>query len=107
MHETIKIHKKDIESIIEENSFSEFLGFELLDMQFTQSAIFNIKKEFKFAMSELNHLWDGSYVFICQDNNAFLYGLYKGEDSKIYIVKSFMDSIISVVRFERKLLYRN
>ena len=91
MSQTIKLSKKEIESIIEENTFSEFL-----DTIVSQTALHEIKKEIKYALSELKHSWDGTYVFLCQDNSAFLYGLYKGEDSKIYIVKSFMDSIMSV-----------
>lgn len=31
-----------------------------------------------------------------------LYGLYKSENNKIYIVKSFMDTVISVIPFNRK-----
>jgi hypothetical protein len=110
MSQTIKLDKKEIEDNINRHKFNEFnplLNISWPEMIISETAAHNIRKEIKFALSELNHSWEGTYVFLCQDNSVYLYGLYKGEDSKIYLVKSFMDSIILVVKFERKLLHRN
>ncbi len=114
MSQTIKLNKKAIDDNIEYhkfNEFNEFNKFKLLDIKWpemviSETALHNIRKEIKYALGEINHSLEGTYVFLCQDD-ALLYGLYKGEDSKIYLVKSFMDSIILVVRFDRKILHRN
>lgn len=55
----------------------------------------NVWKEVKYSLPE-------TYIFLGQYPNAFLYGLYKSENNKIYIVKSFMDTVISVVPFNKK-----
>jgi hypothetical protein len=110
MSQTIKLDKKAIDDNIKFHKFNEFnpmLNISWPEMIISETAAHNIKKEIKFALNELNHSLEGTYVFLCQDNSAYLYGLYKGEDSKIYLVKSFMDSIILVVRFNRKILHRN
>ena len=110
MSQTIKLDKKEIDDNIKFhkfNEFNEFLNITWPVMVLSETAAHNIRKEIKFALSELNHSWEGTYRFLCQDNDVFLYGLYKGEDSKIYLVKSFMDSIILVVKYDRKLLHRN
>lgn len=103
--QTIILNKREIEDIIQENEFSEFLGFKLFETQFTQSALHGIKKEINYSLNQFRHCWEGTYVFIFQDNSSFMYGLYKAENSKIYLVKSFMDTILSVVKFERKMLH--
>ncbi len=107
MSQTIKLDKKEIEDNINRHKFNELRGDIWPDMVIPETAAHNIRKEIKFALNELNHSWEGTYVFLCQDNSAYLYGLYKGEDSKIYLVKSFMDAIILVVKFDRKLLHRH
>lgn len=109
MQQTIKLDKKDIDANIEYHKCNQFNNSlsEWPDMVISENAAHNIRKEIRYALSELTHSWEGTYRFLCQDNSAILYGLYKGEDSKIYLVKSFMDSIILVVKYERKLLHRN
>ena len=110
MSQTIKLDKKAIDDNIKFhkfNEFNEFLNIKWPEMIMSETAAHNIRKEIKFALNELNHSLEGTYVFLCQDNSAYLYGLYKGEDSKIYLVKSFMDSIILVVKFDRKLIFRH
>jgi hypothetical protein len=109
MCQTIKLNKREIEDNIKFHKFNEFnpiLNVRWPEMVISKTAGHNIRKEIKYALSELKHSWEGTYVFLCQDNSAYFYGLYKGEDSKIYLVKSFMDSIILVVKFDRKLLHR-
>jgi hypothetical protein len=108
MSQTIKLDKREIDDNIKFHKFNEFnpiLNVTWPQMVISDAACHNIRKEIKCALSELNHSCEGSYVFLCQDNFIYFYGLYKGEDSKIYLVKSFMDSIILVVRFHRKLLH--
>jgi hypothetical protein len=110
MYQTIKLDKKEIDENIKYHKFNEFnemLNIKWPEMIISETAGHNIRKEIKFALSDLNHSWEGTYRFLCQENSVYFYGLYKGEDSKIYLVKSFMDSIILVVRFDRKLLHRN
>lgn len=107
MAQTIKLDKSEIEDNINRHMFNKLRGDIWPAMIIPEKAIYSIKKEIKFALSELHNSWEGTYVFLCQDNATFLYGLYKGEDSKIYLVKSFMDSIILVVKFDRKILHRN
>lgn len=111
MSQIIKLNKKSIEDNIEYHKFNEFNELKFLNIKWpemiiSETALNDIRKDIKYALSELKHSWNGTYVFLCQDG-TLLYGLYKGEDSKSYIVKSFMDSIILVVRFDRKILHRN
>jgi apolipoprotein N-acyltransferase len=109
MSQTIKLDKKEIDDTIKYHQFNEYnamLNIKWPIMIIPETAIHNIKKTIKSALSEINHSWEGTYVFLCQDNDAFLYGLYKGEDTKIYLVKSFMNSIVLVVKFDRKMLHR-
>ena len=114
MSQIIKLNKKSIEDNIEYHKFNELNElneFKLLntkwpEMVISETALHDIRKDIKYALCELKHSWNGTYVFLCQDD-ALLYGIYKGEDSKIYLVKSFMDSVILVVRFDRKILHRN
>jgi hypothetical protein len=105
MSQTIKLDKNEIDVNIEYHKFNQYRGDIWPDMNISKTALEGIRKEIKYALSEINHSSEGTYVFLCQDNDAFLYGLYKGEDSKIYLVKSFMESIILVVRFNRKILH--
>jgi hypothetical protein len=110
MYQTINLDKKEIDDNIKYHKFNEFnemLNIKWPVMILPETVIHCLRKEIKSALSELNHSCEGTYRFLCQDNSVFLYGLYKGEDSKIYLVKSFMDSIILVVKYERKLLHRN
>ena len=107
MYQTIKLNKKEIDDNINRHKFNDLRGDIWPDMVLSETVIHFFRKEIKYALSEITHSWEGTYRFLCQDNSVFLYGLYKGEDSKIYLVKSFMDSIILVVKYERKLLHKN
>lgn len=56
----------------------------------------NVWKEIKQSLPE-------TYVFLGEDmDTKQLFGLYKTELKHIYIVKSFLDTIIAVVPFHRK-----
>jgi len=103
MFQTIKLNKKEIDNIIINNTLYHSNSTIII----SEHALECIKKEARYAVSELKHAINGTYIFLCQDQSAILYGLYKGEDSKIYLVKSFMETVISVVKFERKILYKN
>ncbi len=105
MSQIIKLDKKEIDDNIKQNIFNQSIGQIWPSMVLSETTIDCIKKEIKFALHEINHSYEGTYVFLCQENNVFFYGLYKGEDSKIYLVKSFMGSVILVVKYERKIIY--
>jgi len=104
MAQIIKLDKSEIEDNIKFNEFNPILSISWPNMVISETAKHDIRTEIKYALNELKYSWEGTYVFLCQDNSALLYGLYKGGDSKIYLLKSFMDSIILVVKFDRKLL---
>jgi len=95
--ELIVISKDNIEEKIRENFIS---GFEYqctskITCQLMRDNIKRVWKEAKISLPE-------TYIFLGQYPNAILYGLYKSENNKIYIVKSFMDSVISVIPFHKK-----
>jgi hypothetical protein len=61
-----------------------------------------IRENFKSVWKEAKHSLPETYIYLGQYPNAFLYGLYKSENNKIYIVKSFMNNVINVVPFNKK-----
>ena len=95
--ELIVISKDNIEEKIRENYIS---GFECQCN--SKITCHFIKEKAKSVWREANHSLPETYTFLGQYQNVFLYGLYKSENNKIYIVKSFMDIVINVVPFNKK-----
>jgi len=62
----------------------------------------SIREKSKSVWKEAKYSLPETYIFFGQYPNAFLYGLYKSENNKIYIVKSFMDTVINVIPFNKK-----
>lgn len=95
--ELITISRDNIEEKIAEYTKNgcEHHCFSKITCHLIREKIKSIWKEAKYSLPE-------TYIFLGQYPNAFLYGLYKSENNKIYIVKSFMDTVISVIPFNRK-----
>jgi hypothetical protein len=62
-----------------------------------------IKNNIKHVWKDIKQAIPETYVFLGEDiNTKQLFGLYKTEQKTIYIVKSFLNTIIAVVPFHRK-----
>ena len=70
----------------------------------THSKIYSeeIKTNLPIVWRECHLALPGTYVYLGQYPSAILYGLYKCDNNHIYIVKSFMDTVMHVVPFHRK-----
>ncbi len=95
--ELIIISRDSIKEKISEYTLNnyEFEYVSKITCQNIRDNIKNVWKEAKLSLPE-------TYIFLGQYPNAILYGLYKSDNNKIYIVKSFMDSVVSVVLFHKK-----
>ena len=93
----VVISKHSVEEKIHEYTISgsENPIFPNINCPLIRENVKNIWKEVKYSLPE-------TYIYLGQYPNAFLYGLYKSENNKIYIVKSFMDTVINVVPFNKK-----
>jgi hypothetical protein len=61
-----------------------------------------IREKIKLAWKDAKYSLPETYIFLGQYPNAYLYGLYKSSNNRIYIVKSFLDTILNVVPFNKK-----
>lgn len=104
MYQSINLDKNEIDEHIKRNKINQSIREIYSDMILTKTATDGIKKELKSALNYLKYSHNETYIFLFQDNSVLLYGLYKGKDSKIYLIKSFMNTIIIVVKFDRNLL---
>lgn len=94
--ELIIISKASIDDKIHQyiNNLGNANYFANINCRIFNNVIKEVYKEIKLSISE-------TYIFLGQHPNAFLYGLYKS-DNNIYIVKSFMDTVMCVVPFNKK-----
>jgi hypothetical protein len=62
-----------------------------------------IRNNIKNSWKEINISEPETYLFLGEEiGNKHLIGLYKSDINHIYIVKSFLDTILTVVPFNRK-----
>jgi len=62
-----------------------------------------IRSNIKNSWKEIKLSEPDTYLFLGEEiGNKLLIGLYKTEQKHIYIVKSFLDTIIAVVPFNKK-----
>ena len=98
--QVIMISKDSIEEKIKEYllyGFSDKCHFKI-ECETIKQIVPKIRKECHLSLPE-------TYVYLGQYPSAYLYGLYKCEINNvnyIYIIKSFMDTVLHAVPFNRK-----